>query len=72
MIGLRSDLIARAGIGYVSELLAEIAGRSVAILLVEQTLTIAPKVSQRLYVMGHGQIVFEGPPGGSGGEPAGP
>lgn len=46
----------------VGQLLAEIAGRGVAILLVEQKLTIALKISHRLYVMGHGQIVFEGTP----------
>jgi branched-chain amino acid transport system ATP-binding protein len=34
----------------------------VAILLVEQKLTIALKISHRLYVMGHGRIVFEGTP----------
>jgi branched-chain amino acid transport system ATP-binding protein len=32
----------------------------VSILLVEQKLTIALRISKRLYVMGHGQIVFEG------------
>ena len=41
---------------------AEIASRGVAILLVEQKLTIALKISHRLYVMGHGKIVFEGTP----------
>jgi len=46
----------------VATLLAEIAGRGVSILLVEQKLTIALKISRRLYVMGHGQIVFEGSP----------
>jgi branched-chain amino acid transport system ATP-binding protein len=46
----------------VGRLLAEIAGRGVAILLVEQKLTIALKISRRLYVMGHGRIVFEGTP----------
>ena len=45
----------------VGDLLAEIA-RGVSILLVEQKLTIALKISQRLYVMGHGRIVFEGSP----------
>ena len=40
----------------------EIAKRGVAILLVEQKLTIALKISHRVYVMGHGQIVFEGTP----------
>jgi branched-chain amino acid transport system ATP-binding protein len=34
----------------------------VAMLLVEQKLTIALKISHRLYVMGHGRIVFEGTP----------
>jgi len=46
----------------VGTLLAEIAGRGVAILLVEQKLTIALRISRRLYVMGHGRIVFEGTP----------
>lgn len=45
---------------HVGRLLAEIARRGVAMLLVEQKLTIALKISHRLYVMGHGQIVFEG------------
>jgi len=31
-------------------------------LLVEQKLQIALRISQRLYVMGHGRIVFEGTP----------
>jgi branched-chain amino acid transport system ATP-binding protein len=30
--------------------------------LVEQKLTIALKISKRLYVMGHGKIVYEGTP----------
>lgn len=34
----------------------------VAVLLVEQKLTIALRVAQRVLVMGHGQIVFEGTP----------
>ena len=55
--GLAPQLVER-----VSELLAEIAGRGVAILMVEQKLTIALRISRRLYVMGHGHIVFEGSP----------
>ena len=47
---------------HVGRLLEEIAKRGVAILLVEQKLTIALKISARLYVMGHGRIVFEGAP----------
>ena len=46
----------------VSELLEEIAKRGVSILLVEQKLTIALNISHRLYIMGHGNIVFEGTP----------
>ena len=46
----------------VANLLQEIADRGVAILLVEQKLSIALKISHRLYVMGHGQIVYEGTP----------
>jgi branched-chain amino acid transport system ATP-binding protein len=46
----------------VGTLLAEIARRGISILLVEQKLTIALKISHRLYVMGHGRIVFEGTP----------
>jgi branched-chain amino acid transport system ATP-binding protein len=46
----------------VGHLLEEIARRGVSILLVEQKLTIAMRISQRLYVMGHGRIVFEGTP----------
>ncbi len=43
-------------------LLETIAARGVAILLIEQKLTIALDISQRLYVMGQGRIVFEGTP----------
>jgi branched-chain amino acid transport system ATP-binding protein len=46
----------------VGELLQSIAERNVSILLVEQKLTIAMRISRRVYVMGHGRIVFEGTP----------
>jgi branched-chain amino acid transport system ATP-binding protein len=39
-----------------------IAERGISILLVEQKLTIALRISHRLYVMGHGRMVFEGSP----------
>jgi len=55
--GLSPKMVERVG-----ALLAEIAERGVAILLVEQKLTIALKISARLFVMGHGKIVFEGTP----------
>ena len=46
----------------VGELIADIARRGVSILLIEQKLSIALKISARVYVMGHGEIVYEGPP----------
>jgi len=49
-------------VDLVRELLETIAGRGIAILLIEQKLTIALAISRRLYVMGQGQIVFEGTP----------
>jgi branched-chain amino acid transport system ATP-binding protein len=55
--GLAPRLVEQVGM-----LLAEVARRGVAILLVEQKLTIALRISRRLYVMGHGRIVFEGTP----------
>jgi len=44
----------------VEQLIRKIASKGVAILLVEQKLTIAFKLSDRLYIMGHGKIVYEG------------
>ena len=47
----------------VTEVIRDICKKGVSVLLVEQKLTIAMRVSERVYVMGHGQIVFEGTPG---------
>jgi branched-chain amino acid transport system ATP-binding protein len=55
--GLSPMMVERVG-----RLLGEIADRGVSILLVEQKLTIALRISKRLYVMGHGRIVYEGTP----------
>ena len=55
--GLAPMLVTQVG-----RFLDEIAHRGVSILLVEQKLTIALKISHRVYVMGHGRIVFEGTP----------
>lgn len=46
----------------VAALLQEIARRGIATLLVEQKLSIALDIAHRVYVMGHGQVVFEGTP----------
>jgi len=56
--GLSPQMVER-----VAGLLEQIAARGVAILLVEQKLAIAMRISRRLYVMGHGRCVFEGTPG---------
>jgi len=46
----------------VTEVIRDICRQGVAVLLVEQKLTIALRVAARVYIMGHGQIVFEGTP----------
>ncbi|MGB3719568.1 MAG: ABC transporter ATP-binding protein [Proteobacteria bacterium] len=46
----------------VMEVILDIKKRGVAVVLVEQKLTIALKVAQKIFVMGHGEIVFEGTP----------
>ena len=55
--GLAPKMVAAVG-----ELLEQIAARGISILLVEQKLVIALDISHRVYVMGHGEIVFEGTP----------
>ncbi len=60
MIDEPTEGLAPKMVDLVSKLLERIAARGVSILLVEQKLTIALKISKRLYVMGHGRIVFEG------------
>jgi len=62
MIDEPTEGLAPKIVELVARLFDEIRSRGVSILLVEQKLTIAMKISQRLYVMGHGQIVFEGTP----------
>jgi branched-chain amino acid transport system ATP-binding protein len=62
MIDEPTEGLAPKIVELVAELFNEIKNRGVSILLVEQKLAIALKISQRLYVMGHGHIVFEGTP----------
>ena len=62
MIDEPTEGLAPLIVQQVGDLIAEIARRGVAILLVEQKLSIAMRISHRLYVMGHGRIVFEGTP----------
>ena len=62
MIDEPTEGLAPMLIEQVGTLLEEMSKRGISVLLVEQKLTIALKISQRLYVMGHGQIVFDGTP----------
>jgi branched-chain amino acid transport system ATP-binding protein len=55
--GLAPQMVER-----IATLLQSISERKISILLVEQKLTIAMRISHRLYVMGHGRMVFEGSP----------
>lgn len=55
--------------GLAPKLVEQVAGylntlrkRGISVLLVEQKLTIALRISSRCYVMGHGNVVFEGTP----------
>ena len=62
MIDEPTEGLAPKMVDLVAGLLEQIARRGISILLVEQKLTIALRISTRLYVMGHGRIVFEGTP----------
>jgi branched-chain amino acid transport system ATP-binding protein len=63
MVDEPTEGLAPRMVDLVADLLQQVARRGVSILLVEQKLTIALRISHRLYVMGHGRIVFEGTPG---------
>ena len=62
MIDEPTEGLAPKLVEQVADLLKEIASRGLSILLVEQKLTIAMEISDRVIVMGHGELVFEGTP----------
>ena len=62
MIDEPTEGLAPLIVEQVGDLIAEIARRGLATLLVEQKLSIAMRISHRVYVMGHGRVVFEGTP----------
>lgn len=62
MIDEPTEGLAPKIVTQVGELIADIAKRGVSILLVEQKLSIALRICGRVYVMGHGEIVYEGTP----------
>jgi branched-chain amino acid transport system ATP-binding protein len=60
MVDEPTEGLAPMMVAQVRTLIEKIAARGIAILLIEQKLTIALAISHRLYVMGQGKIVFEG------------
>ncbi|MDE2430919.1 MAG: ABC transporter ATP-binding protein [Burkholderiales bacterium] len=62
MIDEPTEGLAPKIVELVAEYLKELKNRGISVLLVEQKLAIALEISQRVYVMGHGSIVFEGTP----------
>jgi len=62
MIDEPTEGLAPKIVELVADYLKELKNRGISVLLVEQKLAIALEISQRVYVMGHGMIVFEGTP----------
>ena len=62
MIDEPTEGLAPKIVELVGEYLKELQKRGLGVLLVEQKLTIALDISQRCYVMGHGEVVFHGTP----------
>jgi branched-chain amino acid transport system ATP-binding protein len=62
MIDEPTEGLAPKIVEQVARYLEALKERGVSVLLVEQKLAIALEISQRVYVMGHGTIVFEGTP----------
>ncbi|MES1924873.1 ABC transporter ATP-binding protein [Salinisphaera sp. T31B1] len=62
MIDEPTEGLAPQIVSQVGDFLLAIADKGLSVLLVEQRLSIAMRVSHRVYVMGHGRIVFEGTP----------
>jgi branched-chain amino acid transport system ATP-binding protein len=62
MIDEPTEGLAPKIVELVGQYLQELKRRGLGVLLVEQKLTIALDISQRCYVMGHGEMVFEGSP----------
>ncbi|MBC3935837.1 ABC transporter ATP-binding protein [Undibacterium rugosum] len=62
MIDEPTEGLAPKIVDLVAEYLMTLRQKGISVLLVEQKLAIALDISQRVYVMGHGSIVFEGSP----------
>jgi len=62
MIDEPTEGLAPKIVELVAEYLDTLKNRGVSVLLVEQKLAIALDISERVYVLGHGKVVFEGTP----------
>jgi branched-chain amino acid transport system ATP-binding protein len=62
MIDEPTEGLAPQLVELVARFLEMVRGRGIPILLVEQKLAIALDISERVYVLGHGRVVFEGTP----------
>lgn len=62
MIDEPTEGLAPKIVEQVAAYLLALKNRGISVLLVEQKLAIAMEISERVYVMGHGAIVFEGTP----------
>lgn len=62
MIDEPTEGLAPKLVEQVAVLLKEIVSRGLSIVLIEQKLAIAMEISKRVFVMGHGKLVFEGTP----------
>jgi branched-chain amino acid transport system ATP-binding protein len=62
MIDEPTEGLAPKIVALVAEYLLALKEKGISVLLVEQKLAVALDISQRVYVMGHGAIVFEGTP----------
>ncbi|HET8597254.1 MAG TPA: ABC transporter ATP-binding protein [Castellaniella sp.] len=60
MIDEPTEGVAPKIVDQIRDLLLEVKRRQVSVLLIEQKLDIALELCNRLYLMGHGEIVFEG------------
>ena len=62
MIDEPTEGLAPMVVEQVARFLETVRARGIPILLVEQKLAIALDISERVYVLGHGRVVFEGTP----------
>jgi branched-chain amino acid transport system ATP-binding protein len=62
MIDEPTEGLAPKIVALVAEYLLALKEKGISVLLVEQKLAVALDISQHVYVMGHGAIVFEGTP----------